>query len=573
MTNYVGSGAGDKIGGTAGADTIFGLDGNDTIYGGGGNDEAFGGGGNDYVSGDAGDDVISGGVGLPGQLSLEKMVMAESYHGSVTFNGETAGYANTLGMYKIDAKGNIYDVQVLFANASLKGSGGDLVADKSSVAFDVKAGERIAFFIVPDAWSTSKSNQKLLSDQKATWSLVDGDGKSGNVNSGKELHLVHNKSGETIESAHGSSVYHSVFGKNGGLNADNTQHAFGSIDKDAGTVKMGFEDLWGGGDKDYDDSIFTINIGKANAEALKPSGSIETPPGIDDDQLFGGDGNDRIYGIKGNDLLDGGNGNDQLFGGSGHDTLVGGAGDDRLDGGKGNDDLVGDAGHDYLKGGAGHDALDGGAGNDKLYGGSGDDWLDGGAGDDYVHGGSGDDWVIASAGNDTYIGGGGSDTIDFSGMGRKLTLDLSKSTAKAEGTYTLKSFETVIGTSYDDVIKGSKRDDVIAGGDGDDQIRGLGGDDLLTGGHGADVFVFTRKDAAAGVDTVTDFNADEGDRLDIHDLLHGVKKSAWVEFIELDDKKAGTEVSVVVEGKSVEVVMLADVHDLSVKDFMHDFML
>ncbi len=48
------------------------------------------------------------------------------------------------------------------------------------------------------------------------------------------------------------------------------------------------------------------------------------------DSLFGGAGNDFLYGLLGNDQLDGGDGNDWLFGGLGTDTLVGGKGKNRL---------------------------------------------------------------------------------------------------------------------------------------------------------------------------------------------------------------------------------------------------
>jgi membrane-associated phospholipid phosphatase len=48
------------------------------------------------------------------------------------------------------------------------------------------------------------------------------------------------------------------------------------------------------------------------------------------DSLFGGDGNDVLFGLMGDDLLDGGDGDDWLYGGIGTDTLVGGKGRNRL---------------------------------------------------------------------------------------------------------------------------------------------------------------------------------------------------------------------------------------------------
>lgn len=56
-----------------------------------------------------------------------------------------------------------------------------------------------------------------------------------------------------------------VFGLNQDLNPDNLQHAVAYYYKDY--LVLGFEDLWGGGDQDYNDTVFAIDIGKANARA------------------------------------------------------------------------------------------------------------------------------------------------------------------------------------------------------------------------------------------------------------------------------------------------------------------
>ena len=66
-------------------------------------------------------------------------------------------------------------------------------------------------------------------------------------------------------------------GANGGSNVWSTQH---SANKDGlvhavaytlpGTpyLLIGFEDLYGGGDRDYNDILFTLDIGKGNVEHL-----------------------------------------------------------------------------------------------------------------------------------------------------------------------------------------------------------------------------------------------------------------------------------------------------------------
>ncbi|KDD15907.1 retention module-containing protein [Bordetella bronchiseptica] len=99
----------------------------------------------------------------------------------------------------------------------------------------------------------------------------------------------------------------------------------------------------------------------------------------------------------------------------GNDELYGGDGDDILYGQGGNDKLYGGDGDDILYGGAGTDELRGGAGNDELYGGEGKDLLIGGQGDDILHGGGGSDTFKWELNDQGVVGAPAHDTIkDFS---------------------------------------------------------------------------------------------------------------------------------------------------------------
>ena len=72
--------------------------------------------------------------------------------------------------------------------------------------------------------------------------------------------------------------------------------------------------------------------------------------------LYGGDGNDEVYGWQLSDILSGGNGNDILGAGAGNDTLSGGAGIDRMDAGANNDTVYARDGYrDYVACGTGND--------------------------------------------------------------------------------------------------------------------------------------------------------------------------------------------------------------------------
>ena len=69
---------------------------------------------------------------------------------------------------------------------------------------------------------------------------------------------------------------------------------------------------------------------------------------------------------------------------------------------------------------------------------------------------------------------------------------------------------TVDGAGGRDIIWGSDADETIKGGDGNDELFGGAGTNVLTGGLGADEFQFTMTSTN---DSVTDFNAAEGDTL------------------------------------------------------------
>ena len=267
--------------------------------------------------------------------------------------------------------------------------------------------------------------------------------------------------------------------------------------------------------------------------------------------MAGQEGNDFLYGETpvnylagthnaGNALL-----NPTFAAAGSADLISGGAGDDMIWGGAGDDTLYGDLpadtsifGLDLGSAGAGADTLWGGAGNDTLIGGGGADILEGEDGDDWFK--LGDD----DAADDTVRGGDaatdtGSDTVDYSGAGAAVTIDLGAGTATgtATGTDSVSGIEHAVGTDFDDTISGSAAANSLSGGDGNDTLFGLSGadnifgyagddviiggegTDTLSGGGGADTFRFeggSGADALAhaaslGTDLINDYNASEND--------------------------------------------------------------
>ncbi|MFM2423192.1 MAG: hypothetical protein RL291_1722, partial [Pseudomonadota bacterium] len=523
MASVIGTHKAEQLAGTSLDDVMQGNSGKDTIAAGDGNDVVRGGQGDDRISGDNGNDVLIGSKGDPARVDMNNMKIAEDTTARITFGNEEAGFKNTLGMYKIAADGTITGVDILFANASLKGSGGDLIGGKSFVDVDLKAGDRVGFFVAPNAFSM-KGMDKLLADEKGSFKMVDAKGNPATINGG-EVFLVHvaaNGKETVITTQYGKSIFHSVDGASGGLNGDKFNHVKGMVDSETGKIKVGFEDLWKGGDKDFDDSVFTVDLGVTNALLLgkqTPAGSKHS----DNDTIAGGDGNDQIFGMAGNDRLSGGTGDDKMWGNSGND------------------------------------ALNGDAGNDRLFGGKGDDVLDGGEGNDAIDGGSGNDLIKFSAGADQIKGGSGSDTLSFAGSTSGVEANLQKhfATDGETGKSEVWGVENLVGSAFDDKLSGDKRDNIIDGGAGDDVLRGMGGADTLFLGEGDDRVVFFAKDVVGqdgkslGVDTVYGFGV--GDVLDLRNVAGGDASA-----ISLKSGTDGTHVYANIGGTSYEVAVLRD---------------
>uniref|UniRef100_A0AAN0NJH5 M10 family metallopeptidase C-terminal domain-containing protein n=1 Tax=Yoonia rhodophyticola TaxID=3137370 RepID=A0AAN0NJH5_9RHOB len=253
--------------------------------------------------------------------------------------------------------------------------------------------------------------------------------------------------------------------------------------------------------------------------------------------MFGGAGNDELYGSDGFDTFDGGEGNDtilfneltstamgegavidlrtQMVGWKGvheNETLVsienavGTGEEDLIIGDQFANYLGGISGDDVIYGHGGDDRLFGGRDNDDLYGGEGDDYIDGDDGDDNHYGGAGNDVIVGSIGEDFFDGGDGVDTIDFSYTSSDLTIDLSTATATfASGLLEqILNFENIIGGRGDNTLIGSSGDNRIEGNRGDDDHYGGAGNDYILGSTGVDFF-----DGGDGIDTI-DFSYSSG---------------------------------------------------------------
>jgi serralysin len=531
MATNIDNTAGKTMIGTGKDDVIKGDVGNDVLLGKAGSDELWGGLGDDTIDGGAGDDRLFGdGSAVIGKTTL--ITMQENHPVKVAFNYEEAGYRNSFGVYKVDAAtGKITDVEIIWKNASLAGSGGDLVANFSHATVPAKAGDQIGFFIVADGFSLN--NWAKLNGGHFEFRNADGTTASLGSKAPQLWHVAGNGTATQVK----QNIYHTAaYDKTQGMNADGQLHTVGLLQSDQGTMKIGFEDLFGGGDKDYDDTVFTIDVGPSTAKVLnahftQTSDTIATTdvahwsklnPTTVNDKIMGRGGADQIDGMEGNDLLAGGgvgkewvlqNGqwvykglavnkglspaiadasDDTLTGGTGNDVLLGGKGHDLMSGGDGNDTLNGGEGNDVMAGGAGKDLLNGDAGDDVMLGDAGDDILNGGDGQDALSGGEGADSLRAGTGDDKLGGDEGNDEL-FGGTGNDVALGGAGD-------------DKLFGNEGADRLEGGAGVDYLEGGADADQLFGDAGNDRLMGGAGAD-----RLDGGSEVDTLV--GGLDGDRL------------------------------------------------------------
>ena len=209
------------------------------------------------------------------------------------------------------------------------------------------------------------------------------------------------------------------------------------------------------------------------------------------EEIVGTDRTDFLYGDSEGNIIRGLGGSDYIFGLDGDDYIYGGDGNDWILSGGGADHIFGENGRDVIFGSSGNDLLDGGNGCDVLSANGGDDTLRGGSGGDRLFAGNGDDLLYGDDGNDSLYGGSGND--------------------------------------------------ILVGGEGVDR---------LFGGSGADTFVFEQGSAYEGVDKIWGFKIQQGDVLDISDLLEGYDPltNAITDFVQITQQGFTSVVSIDANG-------------------------
>lgn len=148
-----------------------------------------------------------------------------------------ASYDNALGVYEVDQDGRIVDARLLVQNAN--------AAPAAPVAIDdVEAGHALGFFIVRDAadWAGSLGASDVLQ-------FVNTSGEGAKLSDGGAVRLAVN--GRVTDEV----VFHSYASN---LNSDGIQHTRFGVGDEGSKITVAFEDMMGGGDRDYEDVVFDL---------------------------------------------------------------------------------------------------------------------------------------------------------------------------------------------------------------------------------------------------------------------------------------------------------------------------
>ncbi|ESQ93527.1 hypothetical protein ABAC460_00225 [Asticcacaulis sp. AC460] len=537
------------VGGDA-ADSLRGGDGHDHLNGAGGNDTLIGGAGNDsfHINSGSGDDVINGGDGT------DAVIVQNTIGAGTTFTAVEVLQLSEYTSYVMARPSQFNAFATIVGGEELYLTAGGTVdfSSKISSAYRI-VGSNAADSITGGAFNDTVlglGGHDSLNGGGGDDSMAGGTGNDTYVidSAGDVIVEESGQGTDTVRSSvtfslAGTNLEHLVLTGSGNISGTGNAGANSLTGNGSGNLLDGGEGsdtMTGGAGWD----IYVVNaasdvvveVAGEGDDLVQASASYILGDYVERLTLTGtaninGTGNsahNQILGNSGNNVLDGAGGTDYLTGGLGNDTYYVDATTDKAIefAGEGTDlvyasvsfVLVGTVVENLiLTGTANLNATGNGVGN-KLVGNSGNNVLDGGVGNDTLTGGLGDDTY--------YVQATGDKVVEASGEGYDVVF--------ASATYTLTgryAEELRLTGSANIDASGNGVSNVLVGNSGSNVLNGLGGNDSLTGGLGADTFLFG---TASRADTVTDFNAVEGDMINVNAYTGGTANAGLVTQVGLN---------------------------------------
>ncbi|MDQ8699757.1 S8 family serine peptidase, partial [Hyphomicrobium sp. LHD-15] len=346
IENAVSGDGNDQISGNDLANKLYGMRGNDTLNGGAGNDLLSGGTGNDTLTGGTGADIflfdralnaltnvdtITDFSHIDDTIWLDASIFTGLAFGELDFDAFFVFGSGPLSaldriLYDLATGALYFDADGSGANAAIQFATLNGVADLSFDDFVVVDQTQAPIVTVEDREASTPPVVEYTDVDQVL---------------GGDTTIFGTDANDDIRTKDGDDQIFGMDGIDTIVAGAGNDYIDGGGDVDLIMAGDGNDIVVGGGSPErYGDTIYGEDGNDILTGSEQPDNGSWRYLGARGDVIFGGDGDDKIFGLSGDDILDGGDGNDIIYGGTGADTITGGAGDDRLYGGSGLGNII-----------------------------------------------------------------------------------------------------------------------------------------------------------------------------------------------------------------------------------------
>ena len=189
-------------------------------------------------------------------LTAGDLTVSDPTVGTITFRSEGAGYNNTIGMFTYGPDGTITTSDVLVANGNTAPFG-------TSFSFNADAGQTVGFFLIADGYDTNAGVDLSAGSVALIYKYGTPDARAAKItDAGADVVMVHTSTTGVKTVLNEPIYFSSEKGGSTSLNEDGSVRVVSGLadGSDDTVLRIGFEDLPGLGDRDYNDIVFDVTL-------------------------------------------------------------------------------------------------------------------------------------------------------------------------------------------------------------------------------------------------------------------------------------------------------------------------